>query len=307
MKKFFVVLFMLILMVPLTLFAETESTEKGKVKVYVFEAGGCPYCEAETEYFKSLEGYNKTFEIVSKELYVDHVEWKQGKDYELGKKVAEAFLEAGFENASYQGTPFVVISDLYAAATYSTDLESIINQAYEEGDTDAVSCIGSASDNGLSCIREGANVSSNTSEETDSKAGIVVAVLALVVFVGVVVYLLSSKNSRVVSEEDEEFNDDKVYDKALDGMDTPGYGKTPKKKGYKFDGWDPEVSEKVKGDQVYKAKWKEDKNENGIADEDEYRTITYSTKLEKGKSSKKTTNNTNKKRTSSSNKKSSRK
>ena len=25
-----------------------------KVKVYLFEAGGCPYCEAEEEYLKSL-------------------------------------------------------------------------------------------------------------------------------------------------------------------------------------------------------------------------------------------------------------
>ena len=36
---------------------------EGKVKVYMFEAGGCPYCEKEEEYLKGLEGYNKTFEL----------------------------------------------------------------------------------------------------------------------------------------------------------------------------------------------------------------------------------------------------
>ena len=114
MKKFLLILFTLLFMLPLTIFADGE--EKAKVKVYVFEAGGCPYCEAQTEYLKGLDGYNKKFEIVSKELYVDHVEWAEGKDYDLGVKVANAFLNAGFKDASYKGTPFVVISDMYAAA-----------------------------------------------------------------------------------------------------------------------------------------------------------------------------------------------
>lgn len=173
---------------------------EGKVKVYMFEAGGCPYCEQEEEYLKGLEGYNKTFELVKKELYVDHVEWKQGKDYEIGKKVAEAFNEAGFEDASYEGTPFVVISDLYAAASYSTDLESIINQAYEEGDKDVVSCI---ANNGDNCIRSNKAATSDT-KKSESSAGIVVAILGGVVLVGVVVYLLTKKENDIVEEVEEE-------------------------------------------------------------------------------------------------------
>jgi thiol-disulfide isomerase/thioredoxin len=116
-----------------------EVVDKSKfVKVYVFEAGGCPYCEKEMEYLTSLSSYNKKFEIITKELYIDHVDWEHGKDYDLGYAVATYFKRLGFSNASYEGTPFVVISDVYAAATYSTDLENYINEAYNAGDKDIV-------------------------------------------------------------------------------------------------------------------------------------------------------------------------
>ena len=120
-----------------------------RVKVYMFEAGGCPYCEAEEEYLKSLSSYGTKFEIVKKELYVDHVDWEPGKDYELGKKVAETFKNAGFNDASYEATPFVVISNIYAAAAYNTSLESIINDAYDKGDVDVVGCFEAGKSNCL--------------------------------------------------------------------------------------------------------------------------------------------------------------
>ena len=138
MKKILVVLFALLLMIPVV---SLNAKEKAKVKVYIFEAGGCPYCEAEVEYLQKLDSYNKKFTIERRELYVDHVNWAPGRDYELGKAVAEKFQNDGFEDASYQGTPFVVISDLYAAATYSTSLESYINDAYKKGDKDVVNQI----------------------------------------------------------------------------------------------------------------------------------------------------------------------
>ena len=118
--------------------AEPEVDKSKFVKVYVFEAGGCPYCEMEKEYLQGLDSYNKKFEIVTKELYIDHVDWEPGSDYELGVNVANYFQRKGFANAKYTGTPFVVISDLYAAATYSTSLESYIDTAYEVGDKDIV-------------------------------------------------------------------------------------------------------------------------------------------------------------------------
>ena len=122
----------LVIILAIVAFIPFVSAKDKKVKVYMFEAGGCPYCEAQEEYLKGLESYNKKFELIKKELYVDHVDWKEGKDYELGVKVANSFQEAGFENASYEGTPFVVISDLYAVAGYSESLEDIINEAYDK-------------------------------------------------------------------------------------------------------------------------------------------------------------------------------
>lgn len=147
-KSIFVVILVLMVML---IVPSVSAKNKEKVKVYIFEAGGCPYCEAEIEYLKGLSSYNKKFEIVQKELYVDHVDWEQGKDFALGKEVADAFYQAGFTDASYQGTPFVVISNVYAAAAYSQDLENIINDVYKKGDKDIVKCFEEGNDN---CARK---------------------------------------------------------------------------------------------------------------------------------------------------------
>ncbi len=135
MKKYLIGL-LAVLLIPMMVFAKDE-----KVKVYIFEAGGCPYCEMELEYLEGLDSYNEKFVVVKKELYVDHNDWAPGEDFIVGAKTALAFNDAGFSNAGYNGTPFVVISDLYASASYSTSLESVINEAYEKGDKDVVGCI----------------------------------------------------------------------------------------------------------------------------------------------------------------------
>lgn len=202
MKKIIVFVLALFLMINVV-------NAEGKVKVYMFEAGGCLYCEQEEAFLKKLDGYNKTFELIKKELYVDHVDWKQGKDYELGKKVAEAFNKAGFEDASYEGTPFVVISDVYAAAAYSEDLESFIKLAYEEGDKDAVSCI---MNNGTDCIRANSQAPSTDSKAASSKAGLVIAIIGGVALVGVAVYVITKKGNDIeetVVEEKEEVKEEK--------------------------------------------------------------------------------------------------
>ena len=195
MKKLLKVVLTVLFFIPFVVFAD----DKEKVKVYVFESGGCPYCEAEREYLEGLESYNKKFVIISKELYVDHVDWEPGKDYELGKLVAETFKEQGFENAAYTGTPFVVISDVYAAATYSTDLEKYIDKAYEEGDKDAVSCIDKGNEN---CVRYNEEASKKK-EENEPKGGVAVLILGVVALVGVIVYTFMNKNKKVNKEEDE--------------------------------------------------------------------------------------------------------
>ena len=191
-KKLLSVLFTLLLLIPLGINAE----EKEKVKVYIFEAGGCPFCEAEVEYLKGLEGYNKTFTIEIKELYIDHVDWKPGKDYDLGVKVANGFLNAGFTDASYQGTPFVVISDLYAASVYSTSLESVINEAYEKGDKDIVSCYADGKEDCLNHLAKEDNKVTNNDSATGANTWVVVVMGLLVI--GTIIVKSTIDTNRIV-------------------------------------------------------------------------------------------------------------
>lgn len=191
-KKLLSVLFTLLLLIPSGINAE----EKEKVKVYIFEAGGCPYCEAEVEYLKGLEGYNKTFTIEIKELYIDHVDWKPGKDYDLGVKVANGFLNAGFTDASYQGTPFVVISDLYAASAYSTSLESVINEAYEKGDKDIVSCYADGKEDCLNHLAKEDNKVTDNDSATGANTWVVVVMGLLVI--GTIIIKSTIDTNRIV-------------------------------------------------------------------------------------------------------------
>lgn len=156
MKKIGLWLLMLLALLPLGVKAvEAEDTEeKAKVKVYVFEAGGCPWCEQEREYLEGLDSYNVKFEIVPKKLFVDHVNWEPDVDYTLGVEVAKAFNKAGFKDAKSNGTPFVIISDLYAATAYNDALEPYIEQAYEEGDKDVVGCIERGEENCIEAVAE---------------------------------------------------------------------------------------------------------------------------------------------------------
>lgn len=167
---------------------EVNAEEAKKVKVYIFEAGGCPFCEQEKEYLQGLESYGVKFEIVTKQLYVDHINWAQGADYELGKKVATAFNEAGFEQAQYTATPFVVISDLYAAAIYSEDLEQYIDKAYNEGDKDVVGCYANGGSNCLPGVKE------EVKEEGISPDTICLIIM-IVFVVGTVIFVILSRRS----------------------------------------------------------------------------------------------------------------
>ncbi len=76
--------------------------------------------------------------------------------------------------------------------------------------------------------------------------------------------------------DNEEVFADQVYSDLLAGTTTPAFSGTPKRDGYVFKGWDPEVAEKVTGNATYKAVWGEDKNNNGVDDKEETKyTVTY--------------------------------
>jgi glutaredoxin len=184
---------------------------KDKVKVYIFEAGGCPYCEAQLEYLKGLKSYGKKFEIVEKELYVDHIDWKQGKDYALGKKVAEEFNKVGFTDASYQGTPFVVISDVYAISSYSESLESVIDEVYEKGDEDIVSCI---SKGNTDCLDHLKTEEAGTTSKSDNKVEVILLVVTIVlVSANIVLTILCFKKNNVETAIEHVSHSENTYHK----------------------------------------------------------------------------------------------
>ena len=187
MKKILITILAIVLFMPLL-----SAAKKEPVKVYIFEAGGCPYCEAEIEYLKGLSSYESEFVIVTKEAYVDHIDWEMGKDYDLAEKVANAFKEVGFTDATHQATPFVVISDLYAKAAYSTELESVIKDAYEKGDKDIVSCIEEGKTN---CLKHLKSNSISLDIETSSLVTIL-CTLAL----GILYWFKSTKNTEKIVE-----------------------------------------------------------------------------------------------------------
>ncbi len=72
----------------------------------------------------------------------------------------------------------------------------------------------------------------------------------------------------------EEVFSDEVFNMLL-GQPTPSYLGDTTRTNYVFVGWNPTVAGTVSGNATYEAQWKEDRNNNWIPDEDEYRTITY--------------------------------
>lgn len=77
--------------------------------------------------------------------------------------------------------------------------------------------------------------------------------------------------------EDEEVFADDVHENLSSGVATPAFsGGTPTRTGYVFKGWNPAVAATVTGNATYVATWGEDKNNNGIADDEETKyTVRY--------------------------------
>ena len=195
MKKVSILLICLMLILPIGVKAlesnkedKSDTVEESEVvnqdqmvKVYVFHAPDCSVCIQEFQYLEGLESYNKKFTIEKKELFASIHEGTLGSDYNLGVKVAAVFNKAGFRSVSTNATPLIIISDVYAENAYNDQLESIINQVYEEGDKDVVGCIAAGKEN---CIEE-------KKFKLSSKAIIIlsvslVAVVAIIVSLGLV-------------------------------------------------------------------------------------------------------------------------
>ena len=145
-----------------------------KVKVYIFSKDGCTYCEKQNDYLKGLEGYNKTFEVVDIQIYDSN--WKQTSNYELANKVVQGFNKTGIseDTLNLQGTPTVIISDVYAKTAYNANLESIINEVVKNGDKDIVGCY---KDGKTDCLDHLMTASSNVTCKTEGVGGIIAMII----------------------------------------------------------------------------------------------------------------------------------
>ena len=199
MKKIWGLLISLMLLLPGVVKAEDQVddmpqvVDDGLVKVYMFEAGGCPYCEAATEFLESLDTYNTKFTLIHKSTYIDHYDFEPDVDYDLTQEVSQAFISAGLRDAKFSGTPYIVISDVYAASGYSTSigqqLVDVIDLVYQEGDKDVVSCIANG---GTECI-EGIKQKKLTVVGATILIGSVVVVFAGII--GIYLYM-DNKNKK---------------------------------------------------------------------------------------------------------------
>jgi hypothetical protein len=196
-KKLLFILLLTVLVLPISVDA------KEKVKVYIFEAGGCPACAGQMEYLKGLSGYNKDFEVIEKEAYVDHIDWEQGKDFDLDVKVAEAFYNAGYQDATAYATPFVVVSNFYAAANYNSSLETVINEAAEKGDKDVVGCFEAGKTDCADLIekKEGATTTPSTDSKKETSVDntgniVAICVISGIFVVAVTVISVKKNNSK---------------------------------------------------------------------------------------------------------------
>lgn len=129
MKKFgLLVLLMMILIVPFTVFAEEEENEtkedNKEVNVYFFRGEGCSHCAEAEEWFKSIEE-----ELGDRFELIDYETWYNEDNAELMKKVADARGES--EQAT--GVPYIIVGDkswVGFTDDYKDEIKSQINAEY---------------------------------------------------------------------------------------------------------------------------------------------------------------------------------
>lgn len=125
--KYLVLLVVMMLIVPFTVFADEEETAKEdnkEVKVYFFRGQGCSHCAEAEEWFKSIEEeYGERFKIV------DYETWYNEENADLMKKVAKA---RGEEDRA-TGVPYIIIGDkswIGFAEDYKDEIKGQIDSVY---------------------------------------------------------------------------------------------------------------------------------------------------------------------------------
>ncbi|MBR4262329.1 MAG: hypothetical protein IKQ35_03085 [Bacilli bacterium] len=124
MKKLFSLLFVALLIVPITAFA----ADKEPVDVYIFHGSTCPHCKELLEWFETQEEkYGDKYDLVKYEV------WNDEKNAELFNLTAEK-LGMDLENL---GVPLMIIGEQqFSGFAPEEDPELIIKAIEEEYDKD---------------------------------------------------------------------------------------------------------------------------------------------------------------------------
>ena len=128
--KFLFVLLAMVLVLPLTVFADEEeetTTEEvdQRVLVYFFRGEGCPHCQEAEEWFQSIEA-----EYGSKYRIVDYETWYDEDNADLMQRVSDA----RDDNAT--GVPYIIIGDKswigFDETTYGPEIKAQIDAVYAQ-------------------------------------------------------------------------------------------------------------------------------------------------------------------------------
>lgn len=163
--KFLIILFIGILLIPNTVFAE-ESTEdeNQKVNVYFFYGDGCGYCASAEDFFESIqEKYGDKFNLVMYET------WYDSENAELMDAVADARKEEP------QGVPYIIIGDQSWQGYDSSYDDEIIDKIESEYKVDV--------DNRYDIMNYVDGIDPTVTSNEESYAGDIAAVIAILLVV----------------------------------------------------------------------------------------------------------------------------
>lgn len=177
----YLVILLVALLLPITVFAEGEdvaSNESKEVKLYFFRGEGCSHCAEAEAWFESIEGeYGEYFQII------DYETWYNEENAELMQKVAEARGEEA------QGVPYIIIGNKSwngFTESYGEEMIEQIKSEYEKDVADRYDI--------MELITTG---KTKEDKEKDSTGSDVVALLVILVVVGGACFGIYKARSKV--------------------------------------------------------------------------------------------------------------
>ena len=169
--KFLIILIIGILLIPSTVMAEDSSKteEKEKVNVYFFYGEGCGYCASAEEFFNSIKDeYGDKFNLVM------YATWNDSDNADLMEKVADARKEEP------KGVPYIIIGDQSWQGYDSSYNDEIVDKIEAEYEV--------SGDERYDIMNYVDGIKSTATADSESYAGDIAAVIAIVLVVGAIGY-----------------------------------------------------------------------------------------------------------------------